>query len=401
MPTTTAAATAASNASAQRPGRGSPARPARRVPASSSAHSDSRRHRAAAPGITLAGSANRSPFSLDPGRRRPLRELLPEGRGTGGRPRDLDPPHRPQAARRGADRRRLDDLVRRRSPAPDRGQAPGRSRRGVGPRQGLHPRRRLGDRPGAGAGDGRGRRRLQRQLEPPVQGQRRPAPSLPRASGCTSGRCRGRSCSARIRAPASTGSSRSTANGSPSRPGRAWSATTGAPSTPRAGSGSMAPTIGDDGSRGYVDIGAGRVKLGPVLTPWAINGEIMHRGERLRVGGLGRQLKSKVDAQPTRCSFTVAGEKLLARGSVTAPAIGSSPGSTPTRSAPSTTPSTARSPISWSTSSGARARTSRSGSTAAPATSSGRAGRTTASPFSPSPTGSLTSERALRTERWR
>ena len=78
-------------------------------------------------------------------------------------------------------------------------------------------------------------------------------------------------------------------------------------------------TIGDDGSRGYVDIGAGRVKLGPVLTPWAINGEIMHRGERLRVGGLGRQLKSKVDAQPTHCTFTVAGEKLLARGSVTGP----------------------------------------------------------------------------------
>jgi hypothetical protein len=78
-------------------------------------------------------------------------------------------------------------------------------------------------------------------------------------------------------------------------------------------------TVGDDGSRGYVDLGAGRVRLGPMLTPWVVNGEIVHRGERLRVGGLGRQLKTRVDAEPTRCRFTVGGRKLVAHGSVSGP----------------------------------------------------------------------------------
>lgn len=78
-------------------------------------------------------------------------------------------------------------------------------------------------------------------------------------------------------------------------------------------------TVGDDGSRGYVDLGAGRVRLGPLTTPWVVNGEIVHRGERHRVGGLGRQLKTHVDAEPTRCGFTVGGEGLVARGSVSGP----------------------------------------------------------------------------------
>lgn len=78
-------------------------------------------------------------------------------------------------------------------------------------------------------------------------------------------------------------------------------------------------TVGDDGSRGYVDLGAGRVKVGPLVTPWVVNGEIVHRGERMRVGGLGRQLRTRVDADPTRCEFTVSGHKLVARGSVSGP----------------------------------------------------------------------------------
>ncbi len=78
-------------------------------------------------------------------------------------------------------------------------------------------------------------------------------------------------------------------------------------------------TVGDDGSRGYVDLGAARVRLGPLTTPWVVNGEIVHRGERMRVGGLGRQLKTRVDAEPTRCEFTLGGDKLVARGSISAP----------------------------------------------------------------------------------
>ncbi len=78
-------------------------------------------------------------------------------------------------------------------------------------------------------------------------------------------------------------------------------------------------TVGDDGSRGYVDLGAGRVRVGPILTPWVVNGEIVHRGEHMRVGGLRRQLKTKVEAGPTGCEFRVGGDELLASGSVGGP----------------------------------------------------------------------------------
>lgn len=78
-------------------------------------------------------------------------------------------------------------------------------------------------------------------------------------------------------------------------------------------------TVADDGSRGYVDLGGGRVKVGPLLTPWVLNGEILDRGERLRVGGLGRVPRTRVEAEPTHCEFTVAGKGLVVRGSVSGP----------------------------------------------------------------------------------
>ncbi len=79
-------------------------------------------------------------------------------------------------------------------------------------------------------------------------------------------------------------------------------------------------TVDGDGARGYVDLAAGRVRLGPVLTPWLMNGEILHQGTKTRFGGLGRVRKTKVEAGPTRCEFTVPGERCVARGSVSAPA---------------------------------------------------------------------------------
>ncbi len=78
-------------------------------------------------------------------------------------------------------------------------------------------------------------------------------------------------------------------------------------------------TVDDDGARGYVDLAAGRIRLGPVLVPWVLNGQILHRGEQIRLGGIGRIRRTKVDAQPTRCDFTIPGEKCVARGSVSAP----------------------------------------------------------------------------------
>jgi len=78
-------------------------------------------------------------------------------------------------------------------------------------------------------------------------------------------------------------------------------------------------TIDEDGRRGYVDIGGGRVKVGPLLTPWVLNGEVLHGGERHRLGGIAKLPRTKVEAEPTRCDFTVAGAGLLARGSVAGP----------------------------------------------------------------------------------
>ena len=78
-------------------------------------------------------------------------------------------------------------------------------------------------------------------------------------------------------------------------------------------------TVGADGSRGYVDLGGGRIGLGPILSPWVVNGEIVHGGERFRVGGLGEILRTRVRTETTRCRFTVGGEQLTARGTVAGP----------------------------------------------------------------------------------
>ena len=77
-----------------------------------------------------------------------------------------------------------------------------------------------------------------------------------------------------------------------------------------------AATTDDDGTRGYVDMAAGRVRIGPVLTPWVLNGQILHRGRELRVGGLKSIRKTKLSAEPTRCAFTAPGDGFTVRGSV-------------------------------------------------------------------------------------
>lgn len=78
-------------------------------------------------------------------------------------------------------------------------------------------------------------------------------------------------------------------------------------------------TVDADGARGYLDLGGGRVRIGPLLTPWILNGEILHRGERLRLGGIGKLPRTRVEVEPRRCDFTVAGPRLVARGSVVDP----------------------------------------------------------------------------------
>jgi hypothetical protein len=56
----------------------------------------------------------------------------------------------------------------------------------------------------------------------------------------------------------------------------------------------------------WLDVALGRVRLGPLLTPWVANGAIRFAGgQRALVGGLGR--RAAVDAQPGRLEATLSG----------------------------------------------------------------------------------------------
>jgi len=75
----------------------------------------------------------------------------------------------------------------------------------------------------------------------------------------------------------------------------------------------------DGGSPGdYVDIAAGRVKIGPLQTPWVANGSLVIGGDAYRLGGLGRLYGTDIDAKPSSCSFVVTGKGIAVRGTVTA-----------------------------------------------------------------------------------
>lgn len=70
----------------------------------------------------------------------------------------------------------------------------------------------------------------------------------------------------------------------------------------------------------YLDIGAGRIKLGPVRTPWIANGAVALDGEVLRLGGLGKTFSTEITETPTGCEFLVPGKEVTVRGTVGAPA---------------------------------------------------------------------------------
>jgi hypothetical protein len=71
------------------------------------------------------------------------------------------------------------------------------------------------------------------------------------------------------------------------------------------------------GERGsYVDLAAGRIKLGPLTTPWVANGVVRVDGVEHRLGGFDRILSTKVDEQPTSCEFRLSGRDVKLRGRV-------------------------------------------------------------------------------------
>jgi hypothetical protein len=70
----------------------------------------------------------------------------------------------------------------------------------------------------------------------------------------------------------------------------------------------------------YIDIAAGRVRIGPVLTPWVANGGLVLGGEMHRLGGLGAVRSTRIEAEPTSCRFVLPGEGIRIEGTVGAPA---------------------------------------------------------------------------------
>jgi hypothetical protein len=67
---------------------------------------------------------------------------------------------------------------------------------------------------------------------------------------------------------------------------------------------------------GYLDIALGRIKLGPMTTPWVGNGMLRLDGEEHRLGGLDRIRSTKVAEEPTECEFELTGKEVKVRGRV-------------------------------------------------------------------------------------
>jgi hypothetical protein len=67
----------------------------------------------------------------------------------------------------------------------------------------------------------------------------------------------------------------------------------------------------------WLDAALGKVKLGPLTTPWVASGALSLGGRRLALGGPGRKIE--VTESPERCHFLLSGKGVRIRGSVTAP----------------------------------------------------------------------------------
>lgn len=70
--------------------------------------------------------------------------------------------------------------------------------------------------------------------------------------------------------------------------------------------------------RSCLDVAAGRIKIGPLTTPWVANGMLRIDGEEHRLGGFDRVPSTKLDEQPTACEFQLSGRGVRLRGRVAA-----------------------------------------------------------------------------------
>jgi hypothetical protein len=70
------------------------------------------------------------------------------------------------------------------------------------------------------------------------------------------------------------------------------------------------------GGDGFFDAALGRIKVGPMTTPWIGNAMLAIDGESHRLGGFDRIRSTKIDDGPTACEFELAGKDVKVRGRV-------------------------------------------------------------------------------------
>ena len=66
----------------------------------------------------------------------------------------------------------------------------------------------------------------------------------------------------------------------------------------------------------WFDAGLGRIKIGPLTTPWIGNAMLFLDGERHRLGGLDRIRSTRMSERPTGCDFALTGKGIAVRGRV-------------------------------------------------------------------------------------
>jgi hypothetical protein len=69
----------------------------------------------------------------------------------------------------------------------------------------------------------------------------------------------------------------------------------------------------------WLDLGLGRIKLGPLTTPWTAAGAVSVGGERLPLGGPAAARRTEIDERPDGCRFSIPGAGVTVRGEVGAP----------------------------------------------------------------------------------
>jgi hypothetical protein len=73
---------------------------------------------------------------------------------------------------------------------------------------------------------------------------------------------------------------------------------------------------GPGGEQCWLDVALGRIKLGPLTTPWLANGALSLDGERHRLGGPERLFGTEVGETPRSCEFVLPGKGVTVRGTV-------------------------------------------------------------------------------------